>query len=569
MKIYWPILLVAFAFASLVVNAQTGGCGDPRAQICNPGQYADTSGDQTACLACKGNTVANGCTRSCSQCGAGTIPNSDHSGCVAAPPPPPVAWSPHSKPFDLVWDSKHLDYNSLPLNPQWAFQLNPGGLPDFTSICGSAFSGGNSVNNGTLADVCTSQQTTFDIDHSLEEAGGYCQGLINGHLTWMKATYTGSVLWDSWSKDPDFFANLDLADGDYNLLLWDHFPSQNGYTDLNWSSKGEFGIGLEFKDTETVNNAVGPWWVQLRNSDITNTSDTSNTSQMFNNGGGGLPGVVTAFIGIDGVHGGYTESHPVFSIALDVQQAVNQDNTLTENWVYFLRTKGNGGGCSEVYYNWTEPNNTFYIQLPWPNGATSVKATAGNFWAWQTGAPPQAWILGSQDPGFTLIKIQFPTSSYPGTDGQLTLVYSFPPGNKPTTQVGAAIIGDALNGQALSPAAKEKRASSTSGENEDEFNIAEVATRIADPVVKAKFMADAKQALEPLTTVQPSTTPGKAIPMNFDTPLKVEPRPPAGGGRVTALQTSPDPVNKQIHAAIKKLMDTYGPQLGASPSVKK
>ena len=155
---------------------------------------ADTSGDQTACLACKGNTVANGCTRSCSECGAGTIPNSDHSGCV------PVAWSPHSKPFDLVWDSKHLDYNNLPLNPQWAFQLNPGGLPDFNSICGSAFSGGNSVNNGTLANFCTSQQTTFDIDHSLEEAGGYCQGLINGHLTWMKATYTGSVLWDSWSK---------------------------------------------------------------------------------------------------------------------------------------------------------------------------------------------------------------------------------------------------------------------------------------------------------------------------------------------------------------------------------
>ena len=123
----------------------------------------------------------------------------------------------------------------------------------------------------------------------------------------MKATYTGSVLWDSWSKDPDI-SNLWLDDGDYNLLLWDHFPSQNGYTDLNWSSKGELGIGLEFKDTETVNNAAGPWWVQLRNSDITNTSDTSNTSQMFNNKGGGLPGVVTGIIGIDGVHGGYTSS---------------------------------------------------------------------------------------------------------------------------------------------------------------------------------------------------------------------------------------------------------------------
>lgn len=562
MKIYSSILLVAFSFTSSVVHAQPGGCGDPRAQLCSPGQYVDTSGDQDACRACTGNTVANGCARSCDQCGTKAHPNSNHSSCVADP------LSPHSKPFDLVWDTIHLDYNNLPQNPLWAYQLNPGGLPDFSSICGSAFSGGNSENTATLAKVCTSQPTTFDIDHSLEEAFGYCQGLINGHLTWMNATYTGIVLWDSWSGDPDFFANADLADGDFNLLLWDPFPSQNGYTDLNWSGSGEFGIGLEFKDQDSVNKAQGPWWVQLRNSDITNNSLTSTTTQMFNPSGGGLPAVVTGIIGIDGVHGGYTESHPVFSIALDTHQAVTQDNTVTENWVYFLRTKGNGGGCSEDYYTWTQPNNTFYIQLPWPNGATGVKATTGEFWGWQSGAQPQGWILGSQDPGFTLLKIQLPTSSYPGTDGQLTLVYSFPPGTKATTQIGA-VIGNALNGQAVMPAGNVKRASSTEGENEDAIDLAKMAARIADPAVKAKFMADAKQALSPLTAVPPTATPGKSIPMSFETPLKVEPRPPAGSGQVTALQTSPDLVNQQMHAAIKKLMDTYRPQLGASRPAQK
>jgi hypothetical protein len=318
------------------------------------------------------------------------------------------------------------------------------------------------------------------------------------------------------------------------------------------------GIGLEFKDSETVNNAGGPWWVQLRNSNITSTSDTSNTSEMFNPSGGGLPGVVTGVIGIDGVHGGYTESHPVFSIALDtLQQTDKQNNTVTENWVYFMRTEANGGGCSEDYYNWSEPNNTFYIQLPWPQGAFSVQATSGQAWGWQSGAQPQTTIMESQDPGFTLIKIQLPSSSYSGTDGQLTLVYSFPPGKVPT-------YGNALNGFSSSPAApipqvKEmaKRAPSTKGENEDEFNVADVAARIADPAVKAKFLADAKLALESLTKVKPAAAPGKALPINFDTPLKVEPRPPSDGGKITALQTTPDPVNKQIHAAIKKLLDTY------------
>jgi hypothetical protein len=41
---------------------------------------------------------------------------------TAAPAPPPTTtkWSPHSKPFDLVWDVNNEDYNLLPRNPQWA-----------------------------------------------------------------------------------------------------------------------------------------------------------------------------------------------------------------------------------------------------------------------------------------------------------------------------------------------------------------------------------------------------------------------------------------------------------------
>jgi len=250
MKIYGPIILMALTFARLAANAQAGGCGDPRAQVCNPGQYVNyTNANETACLPCGGNTVANGCTRSCSPCSQGTVPDSQHSSCVAAPGQggTPVVWSPHSKPFDLIWDVNNVDYNSLPLNPQWAYQLSPGGLPNFNSICGSAFSGlGNIVNPGTLAKVCTSQQTTFDIANifvdSVEEVvGNYCQGLLNGHLTWMNATYVGWVRWDSWSEDPDP-SNFNLRDGDYNLLL-QTFPNQFGFTNLNWSPGPKWRMG--------------------------------------------------------------------------------------------------------------------------------------------------------------------------------------------------------------------------------------------------------------------------------------------------------------------------------------
>src|SRR5579872_2362542 len=85
MKIYMPILLMAFTFAPLAAHAQAGGCGDQRLQACNPGQYANTSGNQTVCVPCTGNTVADGCTRSCTSCSAGMVPNSQHSSCVVAP----------------------------------------------------------------------------------------------------------------------------------------------------------------------------------------------------------------------------------------------------------------------------------------------------------------------------------------------------------------------------------------------------------------------------------------------------------------------------------------------------
>jgi hypothetical protein len=76
MKIRYLLIILMFTFLPLIAHAQ-------RNQVCNPGQYADTGGDQVVCRQCKGNTVADGTTRSCTTCPEGTAPNAKHSKCEA------------------------------------------------------------------------------------------------------------------------------------------------------------------------------------------------------------------------------------------------------------------------------------------------------------------------------------------------------------------------------------------------------------------------------------------------------------------------------------------------------
>jgi hypothetical protein len=82
---------VIFAAALMQSSAQAGGCGDPRAQVCNPGQAFNISaGPSGSCYNCGGNTVGDGCSEFCSTCAPGEKPSADHSACVrpSAPQPP-------------------------------------------------------------------------------------------------------------------------------------------------------------------------------------------------------------------------------------------------------------------------------------------------------------------------------------------------------------------------------------------------------------------------------------------------------------------------------------------------
>jgi hypothetical protein len=512
--------------------------------------------------------------------------NATHTSCIG------TTWSPNSKPFDLVWAPSETDYNGLPVNPWWAYQFsNPNALPDFEKICGPAivgyspvlpaFYGGIAVDAALLAQDCTSQPTKLDIDESLfRGVDGFCSGVIDGHLTWINtvATYTGWIHWESWSGG---WSVANWVDGDYTLLLtptpvWP-LAGENapGFTHSNQS-----GIGLEFNDAESINNAGGPFWQQLvACANNLNNIPTNIITQipvtllqaganappcdpsLMLGGGHGLPGVVTGVIGIDGVHdGGYTESHPVFALALDTQEAVVDNNSgLQQTWAMFLRTHGNGGGCSEAYYTWQRPNNTYYILLPWPQGATGVKPVGqGATWNWSNyNGAATTWVYAYQVPGSTLISVQFAGDGDYGMDGQFTIEYTFPPGYDANR---SRKLDDRKEGKAGDRTAAADRVVSSRSENDrDVFKLASIASRIADPAARAKFSKDAEETLKPLFVRHPAKKPSMAL-MKFDATRKPQLRNP-GTVAATGVHSFADPAKKQRDEAIKKLLNTYCPKI--------
>ncbi|HTW33545.1 MAG TPA: hypothetical protein VMD53_02925 [Rhizomicrobium sp.] len=489
-------------------------------------------------------------------------------------------WSPHSRPFDLVWDRNNTDLNGLPVNPQWGYQLDhPGKLPDFAKICGAAFynaqgqtatatsgSGNNAVNNQTLANICTSQHPTLNVSTSslvgdwwLAHAAGmsspYCTSGpngFNGHLTWTVATYTGTAAWLDWSGDSNFFDNFNLADGDYNLALFpSEYPPDNtaSYTTLNDSKSTGYGLGLEFKDTDTVDNAGTTWWQNLVNS-VKNGAQPTPFQIFFSAPEYNLfhfpKAVVTGLVGIDGVHGDYTEVHPVFSLALRPWFSEGK-GTVTEKWVYFLRDHESGGGCSSNEVVWQPPflasgiSPVFYISLPWPDGATSVKVLDTTQWSWGV-SNASVWVGPSHKKGWTAVQVycQVQPGYACGTDGSVELQYTVPVHSE--HKVSASSVPK--------PA--------TEGEKfrEDAFKITDINALFPDPVARANFLKDAKAALAP-STPQPKVKPVPARRLTAE--MQASSSSPASPDALTPAKLVPDGVKQQTDAAIKQLVAKYRP----------
>lgn len=349
---------------------------------------------------------------------------------AAQAPQKGVSWYPWSRPFDLTFDQNALDDgNGLPVNPIWAYQINnKDSLPDFAKICGPAFSGGidpilfpiilpaggTNVNEAILRQYCTTNQPSTDL--YVNPLPGLCKGVLDGHLNWSYATYTGGILWREYDDKP-------FEDGDYNMGL----VTKDNAALTAQSSAGDNAFGLEFNAQETIDHFDSDFWTGPPGSAF--TAFTDNVKHFAIDG---KPAVVTGLVGIDGVHGGWSELHPVMAFAVLVNSTFGE-GTEDDTWAFFMRNSGTEGGCGRQLHTWYNQSDLYSLQLPWPKNATSVSVE---------GTPNihtnSLLFVGpffqEQDPNtFILLSMPNPTTTDTEgmeTDGVVTFRYTVPGAHK-------------------------------------------------------------------------------------------------------------------------------------------
>ena len=445
-------------------------------------------------------------------------------------------FSPGSLPFDLIWDiNAGVDANGLPLNPIWFSQMkSPPTELDFQNTCRSAFPDGYTINPTNLRQFCTTDSPTADIDAGLdfETFGAVCPANpIHGHLNWGIVTYRGTLTWQGWSGDAGFW-----DDGDYNFGL--SVPNNAGL--VSGTPNEGAGLHLEFNESEV--EFQGPLWQALFQ-DVQGSSG-GDPVELVN----GRSAVVTGLFGIDGVHnGGYSESHPVYAMAVLMNIALGQ-GTLEETWDFFIRNYGNEGMCSENMHYWDGVSGAYYVEFPWPkdkNGyaASNVSAGATQAWFWSpSGAalPAAPQLEMDQGPPATptrsYLEVALPGGS--GLSGEITLRYTVPLGFAPTML--AKRIAEKTSIVPAQAATQE----TVKFHSDDAIDPVQI---MADPVTRQRVLAlPNSYHMAPRRTVV-------SVKLN---PAMIVHKPAAGPatkGLLTRDRSSPDPVkakwNADLHTA--------------------
>jgi hypothetical protein len=419
-------------------------------------------------------------------------------------PPPGGPWPLLKQPFDLAWHTDtQVDANGLPLNPLWAYQVyHPGQKPSFQGTCAPAFSIDGSLKPGSeLANVCTSQSPDPDLSMSGLDLFGFCHAEpVRGHLNWGLATFQGTVQWEEWEGD-DF-----LFDDDYNLGL---------YRDDNaaLTNLGD-GLGLEFRASETIDNFHSPWWLELKNAVEGKDANSAKAHSLVDNS----LAVVTGLFGIDGVHGGYTEAHPVFALAVCTNVAGPPD-TGAETWAFFIRNIGNEGNCSNLDHRWDGLEHSYYVQLPWPANASGVAIVPDGSQAWSFDDQKVSAPVFEESQGWTYLRFDSPDPTAPFiVDGEIRLRYTFAAGASPAP-----------------PASKFRRRTAHREENGGEKEVRKKLGK--------KGFAQARQLMGP-----PAPPPARANAQRTPVRLPIDARivahqarpGPAGSGNLTRDITAPD-----------------------------
>ena len=309
--------------------------------------------------------------------------------------------TPGENPFKLVAQqfSKNAppnDVNGFLLNPQWQWQVNcpvplDGGKPQPTlehfpnsidpDMCDSGFT------------KCSNNQTSFD-------GVGICP-MCNlgrrrknrklGHVNWFTVTYTGDICFHNRSyPDMDYTFSLRPKMG-AGLTRWNHpsKPDRNG-NPIN-PAKLPQAIHVEFDSRETVNFFQSDLWSQFRDHanpcrwwDFRNPCDADKAMSMISR----RRAVVIGLMGLDSEHDIYSESHPVYAMAIEIN-----DDLHNNTWIVFARNTGTEGNCSSEEHPLNSADGqllkTLKLLIPPPLGVkvNEVSARATQFFS-NTGTCP-------------------------------------------------------------------------------------------------------------------------------------------------------------------------------------
>ncbi len=273
-------------------------------------------------------------------------------------------------PYDFVVEQ--TDLNGWPLNPKWGAQIpaitnlpNPYKCPGL-----EPWSIGNCTNTQNWSDKSSLKcpDTAFE------------NVWFPGHINFGGAVVTGTIFWDDHSSNDD----------DYNISI---VPDNGG----GLTTTNPQAIRMEFDSDETIDHFHTSWWKSFHGA-VDKSSSAAKTLI------DGKRAIAFGVMGLDCAHDCSVELHPVFALAVEINDAPGDDT-----WAIFVRNWGNEGYCSSGTEALDDPISTFTFTIP-RAGALAVAETGSEFLCRGEGGSGPS----------------FPTL----VPGGATLTFGFPPASK-------------------------------------------------------------------------------------------------------------------------------------------
>jgi hypothetical protein len=258
-------------------------------------------------------------------------------------------------PFDLFGTNR--DANNLLRQPKWVGQSAADVFPDALDLV-------NCPNRDFSGSGCSSMSREVDTPKPPKSLicalGGAPKERAKGHVNWEPATYQGMISFGNTSDDFDW--------------TWNFKPlNREGLTKQNHGSVKDIPeyIHAEFDSRETVDGFLTATWSSLRDGlecfdDEPGCAQQKAAARELLNG---KRAIITGLLGLDTEHGGYSELHPVYAMAVEV----NPD-PVNNIWILFIRNRGNEGFCSRRDHPLPTTLTKFSLQIPKP--PTSVVSAA-------------------------------------------------------------------------------------------------------------------------------------------------------------------------------------------------